>query len=157
LTHIRLSLAQTLTEYINLLRQQAMQQARVAVESSTAATQVTEPSPENALPVRSEVSSSSSRSYDRGVALAESGEKRVNVGFRCAASCKHSELFMPSSLCPRQECNGEENGGRRVHDECAQAVRVGVGQIWSDPSTGDTKFCSEYCFHTLSVSASGSK
>jgi hypothetical protein len=52
-----------------------MQQDRVAVESSTAAPQVTEPSPEKALSVRSEVSSSSFRSYDRGVALAEKWRK----------------------------------------------------------------------------------
>jgi hypothetical protein len=109
-------------EYINLLRQQEMQQARAAVESSTAAPQATEPSPGNALPVRSEVSSLSSRSHDRGVALAESDEMSVDVGFRCAASCKYSEFLIPSSMCPLQECNGDENGGARVHDECAQAV-----------------------------------
>jgi hypothetical protein len=128
-------------------------QARAAIESSTASPQTTEPSPENAVPVRSEISSASSRSHDRGVALAESGEKRVNVGFRCAASCKHSEFLMPSSLCPFQECDGDKNGGGRVHDECAQAVWVGVGQMWSDPSTGDAEFCSKYCFHALSASA----
>jgi hypothetical protein len=67
-------------------------------------------------------------------------------GFRCAASCAHPHLPIPPSVCPSQGCNGDENGGGRVHDLCALVVWEDGGETWAEPTTGNSKFCSNACF-----------
>jgi hypothetical protein len=70
-------------------------------------------------------------------------------GFRCAASCRHSDLPKPPSLCPSPCCKGDESGGRNVHKICVVEIWDQCGRQWPEPTAGETKFCSEDCFLTM--------
>jgi hypothetical protein len=138
-------------QYRELLRQQAMQQARRAILLPIEA-QGTGESMRQDLALCEVRSSSSSERRDRNGSPAKPDAlSQLPGGFRCAASCRYAELPMPLSVCPRPQCDRDERGSGRVHDLCALNIWLRCGKMWDEPTTIETKFCSEECFNAVQL------
>jgi hypothetical protein len=121
-------------QYRELLRQQALQQARSAIQAPTAAQGIGATIRQGQSLIESHTSESSG-GRDRDGSSTKSGElSELPEGFRCAASCTHASLPMPLSVYPRPQCDRDERRSGRVHDLCALAVWLRYGKKWDEPT-----------------------